>query len=166
MSRLLPAVSGEIMVLMAGKNRIEDLHNADEDMEYHVIPERDAWRVDVLKERVGCKMILHLKLGWSTDPAGCIFGPLNLVNWPHQLKTVAVLAFKRNIFMKKEIRGMFHIDLSQLLVQYHFAPYPLFKLPKTNFTLCSNKLVLSCILFLFYGNSCNFRVFHLAFTIQ
>ena len=29
--------------------------------------------------------------------------------------------------MKKEIGGMFYIYLSQLLVQYHFAPYPLFK---------------------------------------
>ena len=65
--------------------------------------------------------------GWSTGPAGCIYGPFNLVNWPHQLTSVAVLAFNKNIFMKKEIGGMFRIYLSQLLVQYHFAPYPLFK---------------------------------------
>ena len=43
------------IMLMAGKESIDDLHEADEAMEYHKIPEREAWRVDVLKELVDTK---------------------------------------------------------------------------------------------------------------
>ena len=31
---------------MAEKSSIEDLHNADEFIEYHKIPERESWRVE------------------------------------------------------------------------------------------------------------------------
>ena len=55
--------------------------------------------------------------GWSTDPAGCIFGPFNLVNWPHQLKTAAGLAFNINILWEK-IGSMFHIYLSQVSINF------------------------------------------------
>ena len=40
---------------MAGKSSIEELHNADEDIEYHKIPEKESWRVDLLKELVEVK---------------------------------------------------------------------------------------------------------------
>ena len=54
-----------------------------------------------IHEDIACFMFSSGFPGWFTDPTGCKFGPFNLVNWPHQLKTAAVLAFKRNIFYEK-----------------------------------------------------------------
>ena len=56
---------------MAGKESIEDLHEADEAMEYHKIPEREAWRVDVLKGTLSLRFLFP----YIKD-----FDPLNTVN--------------------------------------------------------------------------------------
>ena len=43
------------IMLMAGKNRIEELDEGDIDIEYHEILESEAWRVDFIKEVVELK---------------------------------------------------------------------------------------------------------------
>ena len=41
------------IMLMAGKQQIEDLHGADtEIIEYHTVPESQSWRTNFLKELV------------------------------------------------------------------------------------------------------------------
>ena len=43
------------IMLMAGKNRIEDLEVCEIDIKYHELLESEAWRVDFIKEVVELK---------------------------------------------------------------------------------------------------------------
>jgi hypothetical protein len=66
--------------------------------------------------------------GWMFGSLGWSSGPSKLVHWPLQLKTGTAANFICQVCLKNKSQRQSHIKLGYLMVHYHFALHPPFKI--------------------------------------